>query len=195
MDKMNTIRVFFAIVPPKEIRCHLLTVLQFLKQEMPGDYIRWVDIENLHITLHFIAQFRINDLALVSKRVSNALKDIPCFQLDLGPVEWFPSLRHPKILSLNVEPHDFLAKFVSIITQSFDFLNYPIESRSFRGHMTLARVHYQQKQQKLLSQFELGEIPPMTVDKIYFIESKPGQKRSTYTTLTEFQLLKTGQGK
>lgn len=191
MDKVNTIRVFFAIVPSKEIRLHLLTILHSLKQEMPEDSIRWVDIDNLHITLHFIAQFRLKDLALVIKRVSNALKHIPCFQLKLGPVEWFPTLRHPKVLSLVVEPHDLLAKFVSTITQSFHFLNYPIESRPFRGHMTLARVHYfQHKQQKLLSQIKLEHIPLMSVDKIYFIESKLGHERSTYTTLAEFQLLK-----
>lgn len=68
MDKVNTIRVFFAIVPSKEMRLHLLTILQTLKQEMPEDYIRWVDIDNLHITLHFIAQFRLKDLVLVSKK-------------------------------------------------------------------------------------------------------------------------------
>ncbi|WP_258957652.1 RNA 2',3'-cyclic phosphodiesterase [Legionella sainthelensi] len=191
MDKVNTIRVFFAIVPSKEMRLHLLTILQSLKQEMPEDYIRWVDIDNLHITLHFIGQFRLKDLVLVSKKVSNALKNTPCFQLKLGPVEWFPSLRHPKVLSLIVEPHDLLAQFVSTITQSFHCLNYPIQPRAFRGHMTLARVHnFQHEQQKLLPQIKLGHIPLMTVNKIYFIESKLGHERSTYTTLTEFQLLK-----
>ncbi|KTD66628.1 2'-5' RNA ligase [Legionella santicrucis] len=185
---MNTIRAFFAIVPSKEIRLHLLNILQSLKQDMPEDYIRWVDIENLHITLHFIAQFQLKDMALVNKKISNVLKHIPCFQLKLGPVEWFPTLRHPKVLSLIVEPHDLLSKLVSIITHALHFLNYPIESRPFRGHMTLARVRHHQHQ-KLLSQIKLGYIPPITVDKIYLIESKLGQGRSTYTTLTEFQLI------
>ncbi|WP_058464872.1 RNA 2',3'-cyclic phosphodiesterase [Legionella cincinnatiensis] len=191
MDKKNTIRAFFAIVPSTEIRLHLLKVLHSLKQEMPEDYMRWVHVENLHITLHFIAQLQSKDVALVSKRVSNALKHIPSFQLKLGPLEWFPMLRHPKVLSLIVEPHELLSKFASIITQSFSFLNYPIASRPFRGHMTLARVHHcPHKQQQLLAPIKLEDIPPMTVDKIYFIESKLGQEQSTYTTLTQFHLLK-----
>ncbi|WP_058498103.1 RNA 2',3'-cyclic phosphodiesterase [Legionella gratiana] len=188
---MNTIRAFFAIVPSKEIRVHLVNVLQSLKQEMPEDYIRWVPIDNIHITLHFIAQLQLQDVVLLSQKVAHALKHTPCFQLKLGPIEWFPTLRHPKILSLVVEPHDILCKLASTIAQSLNSLNYPIESRHFRGHMTIGRLrHNQHKKQKLLSQIQLENIPPITIDNIYLIESKLGQERTTYTTLTEFPLTK-----
>lgn len=185
---MKTIRAFFAIAASKELHNYLLGVLQSVKQEIPKDVIHWVNIEHLHITLHFIAQLKLIDLVPLSHQVSQVLMNIPCFQLNLGPLEWFPTLRHPKILSLVVEPHDNLCKLVNSIAQSVNALHYPLDARAFRGHMTLGRVHHYHKNQDWLSRIKLGAVPPLFVDKVHLLESKLGQEKAIYSTLTQFKL-------
>jgi 2'-5' RNA ligase len=185
---MNTIRAFFAIVPSTETHIHLVNVLQSLKQEMPKDYIHWVNLDRLHITLNFVGQLRLEDIVPLSQKVSIALKQIPRFQLNLGPVEWFPTLRHPKILSFVVEPQDILCKLAGTIAQSLSSLEYPLESRPFRGHMTLGRVHHYSKNQVLLSSLKLGHLPPIIVDTVYLFESKMMKGKTSYSTLDQFNL-------
>ena len=184
---MKTIRAFFAIMPPQEMQVHLLKVLKKLKPECPAN-IRWVDPKNIHITLQFLSQLLIEDVKPLSDKVREELKNIPHFQLTIGPLEWFPSPKHPKVLSLVVEPQEILLQLANSIAQAVDAFHYPMESRTFRAHMTIGRVQYDKHKKSLLSHIELDAIPPIFIDKIHLMESKLGKEKMDYFPLTQFDL-------
>ena len=184
---MNTIRAFFAIIPPKEFSNHLLSLLEALKQEVSKDDVRWINLENLHITLQFIGQLQLEHLVALSEIVRAELEHIPSFQLKFGSLKWFPNASHPKVLSLECEPQEVLAHLAKTIAQSMNVFHYPIESRPFRSHMSIGRICHK-KEKISLSQVKLAVLPPAFIDSIFLIESKIGHEKVTYTPLAQFKL-------
>ncbi len=187
-EMMHTLRVFFAILLPKETQVHLFRSLKILQHIMPAEYIRWVHVEKMHITLQFLGNIPQEQLMAVTESVRTAIKNVPTFQLVFGPLEWFPNLRHPKILSVSVQPQATLAMLADTIGSSLIALNIPIETRPFRGHLTLGRLIRRGMRYELLETIKKTAVPAVTVNKIHLIESRSEKGWQNYYPLAEFKL-------
>jgi 2'-5' RNA ligase len=185
---MNTVRVFFAILPPKSIQEPLRTILELAHVVFPKKTLRWIDLEHLHCTLQFINAIPQEQIAVLIERVTSLVKNQPSFLLNLGALEWFPSMNHPKILSLSVEPQETLRHLSERINQILIELECSVESRPFRGHMSMGRVLTHNLFKDRIKQIKNIKIPPVLIDKIYLIESRPAQGGRLYCTLAEFNL-------
>ncbi|MCW8409426.1 RNA 2',3'-cyclic phosphodiesterase [Legionella sp. PATHC035] len=185
---MHTLRIFFAITFPKKIQIKLSNCLKSLHETILSDYMRWVHVEKMHITLQFLGHLPQEQLIPATEYVHAALQNLPPFQLEFGQLEWFPTVRRPKVLSLTVQPQAALARLSDTIGQALIALNVPVETRSFRGHLTLGRLIRHKVPRELLDTVKMPSIPPMRVDKIYLIESRPEQGKQNYYSLAEFRL-------
>ncbi|MBA2652608.1 MAG: RNA 2',3'-cyclic phosphodiesterase [Tatlockia sp.] len=186
---MVNIRAFFAIMPPKSISDGLTSVLESSKQSLPQNLLRWVHPQKLHITLQFLKNIQPKDLTPLIEKVRLELKKTPPFQLEFGGLEWFPTAKHPSILSLAVGQEACLMPLSAAIGCAISALNYPVESRPFRGHMSLGRVlHHHSLEVELLQQIKLEFIPPILIDEIYLIESKPSKEGREYYPLARIAL-------
>ena len=187
---MSSIRVFFAIIPPKTMNPLLITILESLKQSLPEHWIRWTHVDNVHITLQFLKSIQSQDVPPLIERVHSELKNTPKFQLDFHGLEWFPSVEHPKILSLAVGPKDILKNLSAIIGHAISALNYPVESRPFRGHMSLGRLpKFNLQQKNLLDEIRIPVIPPIFISELYLMESKPSKGGINYHPLAQLNLI------
>ncbi|KTC80558.1 2'-5' RNA ligase [Legionella cherrii] len=187
---MHTLRIFFAITFPKKIQIKLSNCLKPLQETILSDYMRWVHVEKMHITLQFLGNLPQEQLISVTEYVQAAIKNLPPFQLELGQLEWFPTVRRPKVLSLTVQPQAALARLSDTIGKALIALNVPVETRPFRGHLTLGRLIRHKVPPELLETVKMPSITPMVVDKIYLIESRPEKGKQNYYSLAEFGLNK-----
>ena len=185
---MNTLRVFFAISPPKMVHASLTSLLGTLKDSFPKQCLKWIEVRNLHITLQFLGNVPHNQLIEIIKSANAALNNITPFQLEFGTVVWFPSLRKPKILSLVVEPQDTLKTVSATIGRALIALN----SRPFRGHLTLGKVRrHHHVPQELITKIKIPTITPVNINKIYLVESRPNREGGmSYHNVAEFNLSK-----
>ena len=185
---MNTVRAFFAIKPPEAMLEPLAMILRLLSRTASKYDIRWVKPEQLHITLQFLKNINLEDIDPLIKKTQVELASNPAFQIELGGLEWFPSLEHPKIISLGVGPQQTLRELSSKLGQLISDFNYPVETRRYKGHMTLGRLppHHIQKMQ--LPLITLPKIPVATIHQFYLMESKPEKGRGTYCSLAQFDL-------
>lgn len=187
---MSTIRAFFAIIPPKSMSDLLSSVLESLRQSSPEHFIRWAHVENLHITLQFLKNIQPEHVIPLIEKVQIELKNTPTFQLEFHGLEWFPAPDHPKILSLAVGPQNSLTPLSATIGHAISALNYPVESRPFRAHMSIGRLlNNSSKQKVLLNQIKLPTIPPITINELYLVESKSSKGESNYSSLAKFNLI------
>ncbi|HAU1152463.1 TPA: RNA 2',3'-cyclic phosphodiesterase [Legionella pneumophila] len=185
---MNAIRAFFAISLPPSVQDNVSTNLEPLRQMVPIHSIRWTKPIHLHITLQFLQRLETEHIQVLIERVSSELKRIKQFDLELGVLEWFPSPKNPRLISLSVGPQDRLRDLSRMIGQVIDSLNYPVEERPFRGHLTVGRVaNFSSKLHQLL-QMKFPLIPPVPIDKFFLIESKPDKEGSNYFLLAQFDL-------
>ncbi len=185
---MNTVRVFFAICPPESMQKPLRDILQHSKLVFPKKALRWISVEHLHCTLQFISAIPQEEIPILIKHVRDLVTEQPSFWLHLGPLEWFPSLEHPKILSLAVEPQETLKLLAGRINRILSEFNCSVEARPFRGHMSIGRVLTHALSREKLKLAKNSTISPVLIDKIYLIESRPAQGGRLYCTLAEFNL-------
>lgn len=185
---MNAIRAFFAISLPSSVQDNISSNLEPLRQMVPVHSIRWTKPIHLHITLQFLQRLETEHIQVLIERVSNELNHIKQFDLELGVLEWFPSPKNPRLISLSVGSQDRLRDLSRMIGQAIGGLNYPVEKRPFRGHLTVGRVvNFSPKLQQLL-QMKFPLITPVPINKFYLIESRPDKEGSNYFPLAQFDL-------
>lgn len=185
---MKPIRAFFALSMPKSIQHLLAEVLISAQKCIPAAAVHWMHRENLHITLQFMPEVHLNDIAQLIEDVRINLTNTPSFYLELKDIEFFPTPTHPRIISLAVGPSDRLIQLSAAIGQGIKTSNYPVETRAFRGHLTLGRLRYVHHQSFSLEQIKIPLIPKIWINEICLFESKPGKEHSNYIPLAHLNL-------
>ncbi|RUR18726.1 RNA 2',3'-cyclic phosphodiesterase [Legionella sp. km535] len=187
---MKTMRSFFAIMMEPPIQDFFSTHFKAIKHCFSNSEIKWSKLEYLHITLQFLSSIRLDCVPHLIEHVQSSLKNTNSFELELGPLEWFPTSSNPKILSCAVGPVSVLNTLSAIIGHDLTAMNIPIDTRLFRAHMTLGTIRSNQNLTNSikLSHIKLPPIPPMTVNKVYFVESKPQKEGSHYSLFASINL-------
>lgn len=176
-------RVFFAVTLPESLQQTILNKIDEPKRILPTT-IRWIEPAKYHITLQFLASIDEKDLGNLTSHVQQALTDIKPFAITLDTLEFFPSPKHPRVISLKIKENPDLFTLSKVIGEGIIAAGYEIERRQYRPHLTVAKVHSP-------IACELP-ITPMTetlsVNHVILLESNMSQHGSTYTPLFRFPL-------
>ena len=124
-------RLFVAIALPEDLRARLSS----LQQGVPA--ARWVDPDNLHLTLRFIGeadggQAHDLDAALTQVRAMR-------FELTLAGVGCFGQGRKARALWVGVAPTLELDRLQRRVEQAVQAAGFAPEGHKFKPHVTLAR--------------------------------------------------------
>ncbi len=111
------------------------------KVQLDFPFVKWVKMENLHITLKFIGEFpenRINDL---KGALSDAALISNPFEAELEEFGCFPSKKRARVLWFGLKKgyNEFL-KLADIIEKSLLKLGISAEDRQFHPHVTIGRA-------------------------------------------------------
>lgn len=126
------LRLFVAIPPPEPIRDRLAA----LQGGVPG--ARWVEPENLHLTLRFVGEVddhRARDLDAELSRIR-----VPGFDLALAGVDFFGTERKPAALWAGVDAPPALAHLRDKVDRAAVAAGFEPDARKFKPHVTLARL-------------------------------------------------------
>ncbi len=178
----QTIRTFFALKIPESIQ-QIARKIQS-NPHLQMDHARWSRIQDLHITLKFIPNLKKDHIPNVLKNISAQFKNMGSFYLELGPLELFPNSKNPRLLCLGMKPSKKCLALVQTLDDMLLPLGYPIETRAFRGHLTLARFQTHSMDEVRLQKIIIPVIPKIHVSKLYLFESKPSHQGSSYKPLT-----------
>jgi 2'-5' RNA ligase len=133
MNQGNMLRLFVAVDLPEALRLKVMA----LAEKVSG--VRWVESEQLHITLRFLGATPLADL----KRIKANLAEVraPCFDLQIHGVGIFPpakSRKPPRVLWLGLQPDSPLRELKAEI----DGVLGPdpeMAGREYSPHLTLGR--------------------------------------------------------
>ncbi len=124
-------RLFVAIALPEDLRARLAG----LQQGLPA--ARWVDPDNLHLTLRFIGEAdgaQADDLDAALSQVRAAR-----FAVSLVGIGRFGRGRKTRALWAGVEPAPELDRLRHRVGQAVQAAGFAPEGRKFTAHVTLAR--------------------------------------------------------
>lgn len=132
-------RVFFAVPLPSDARREVREFADTVKPLLPR--MKWVEEENLHLTLRFIGEVDEERLPLLIDAGRDAVHELHTFQAVLGELGAFPHSGKARVLWWGLKRGRDEA--VQIFTRLEDELvkrGFESEKRAYHPHVTLARM-------------------------------------------------------
>jgi RNA 2',3'-cyclic 3'-phosphodiesterase len=137
---MRRVRTFIAVDIGKAIRDRALALQDTLARA--GADVKWVEPENLHVTLLFLGEVGERDLTEVCRIVAEQTGQQPAFPMTVETVGCFPNARRPRTLWIGVSEgsQELCALHDRLELPLLDQGCYRREERKFTPHITLGRV-------------------------------------------------------
>lgn len=135
---MRLIRTFVAIKIPVE--GSLLDVWADLRDRFPGNQVKWVEHDCLHLTLFFMGDTPEDQIPEIGNDLKKVLQSQSAFELEVKGLGYFGSSISPRVIWVGIERSLQLTKLkrdVSQVISSYGFLD---DQRAFNPHITLGRV-------------------------------------------------------
>lgn len=140
MSEEKSIRAFLAADPPREVLDEIDRIQDRLRKAIQGD-IRWVRPEGIHLTLKFFGAISESDVANISQAVKNTTSDVKPFTLGIRRVGAFPDVKRPRVLWLGMDGDvEILIRLQKKVDAELQTYGFEKEERSFKPHLTLARI-------------------------------------------------------
>jgi 2'-5' RNA ligase len=119
----------------------ILGLLKNLQSALIRDKIKWVETQNLHLTLKFFGQTSENVVDKIAKTLSN-IKPMSTFPLKFSGLGVFGSSYQPRVIWLGLGQCKELLKLQNEIISSIKPLGYLPDRQNFVPHLTLGRINY-----------------------------------------------------
>lgn len=137
---MAAIRAFIAVTLPPEVR-HFLTGLQRKVKQTADVPVKWVETENLHLTLAFLGNVDEAKMPDISKALHAAASGVRPLTLKVAGLGVFPSPRRPRIVWAGLTGDvPELQRLQRAIVDCLGPLGFSPDDKPFRPHLTLGRV-------------------------------------------------------
>lgn len=178
-------RAFIAAEIPENIR---RMVDYFIKEAKTKDLpIRWVDFENLHITLKFMGDVDDKKKEPIAAALTEALKKYPPFNVDLEGAGVFPNARNPRVLWIGVnQGKNELTQLAGDLEQLATRFGVRREEKRFHPHLTIGRTKAFCKVDAIVAQIiKTQEFP---IDTVTFFKSVLKPDGPVYEPLQRFRL-------
>lgn len=177
------IRLFVALPIPVDVRARLKAV----QSGLAGG--RWIDPENMHLTLRFIGDMLEPD----ARDLGMALSEIhvPAFELTLSGIGHFDKRGFVHSVWARAEKSEALLHLQSKIESVVVRAGARVETRKFTPHVTLARLKDTPLERIgpwLETQGALS-VPSFPVGEFVLYQSERGHGGARYTPLAEYPLL------
>ena len=186
-------RVFIAIEIDEKIRKALADLQDKLqgKADIKRSDAKWVNPENIHLTLKFLGEIKDEQVVDVCNITGDVASRHKSFELDVESVGHFGG-RSARILWVGTgQNRDKLLQLQQDLEQQLDLAGWPRETRKFSGHLTLCRIRNARagvKLAQLAREYENFKLGTMPADSISVYQSQLTPKGPIYTVLGNYRL-------
>ena len=190
----EVVRCFIAVELPVDLIKQLKDFQEGLKS--PGvNPAKWVDPASMHLTLKFLGDVDVQNLAALRDETGVAVRSSRRFHLVTGRTGFFPDHRRPRVFWLGLEGDiDALLLLQKAIDDAISKLGYARENRPFTAHLTLARLKEESSiTDKIVfaRSVQAGVFEPpcnIEVNSVALMRSQLTPRGAIYTRLAEFGL-------
>jgi RNA 2',3'-cyclic 3'-phosphodiesterase len=188
---MARIRTFIGVDIGKAIRDRAVALQGKLAQT--GTEVKWVEAENIHVTLLFLGEVDEREILSICRAVQDTVGRHEPFSMTVEKVGCFPNLRRPRILWIGVGQgsQELCALHESLEPPLLQLGCYRREERKYSPHITLGRVKSDRPAEALSTAIGAnaawrgGEVD---VTEILVLSSELTPKGPIYTVLSRAKL-------
>jgi RNA 2',3'-cyclic 3'-phosphodiesterase len=157
-----------------------------------GVPVKWVEPDNLHITLLFLGEVDAREVPAVCSAVETACRAVAPFAMTLAGTSAFPTPRRPRTLIVHVTEGaaELVALHDAVEAPLLDLGCYRREERPYKPHLTLGRVKGRDSEPIAVAvkQFEGWQGGQSHVDEVLVMSSELGPQGPEYTVLCRARL-------
>jgi RNA 2',3'-cyclic 3'-phosphodiesterase len=192
---MSLLRAFIAVELPLEIRQTVCTATSKMRNKI-GALVRWVPMENMHLTLKFLGDVSPSNVEMLSGMLRAETDLFDCFDLRLNGIGSFPSLKRPRVLYIGIQAPAVLESLQRGIESASRRVGYESEERGFSPHLTIGRVKQnitateQQVIRRALEETKIDSLGTARVNSVELFKSDLRPTGSVYTRLFSASLRK-----
>ncbi len=184
--KTQSMRLFFALKVPLEIRKRLLKMSSLIPE---SEQLRWVRSEQVHLTLLFLGeqpQSALPPLRSVAQTLATHSEPFTLQTLGLGS---FPGPRgSTRVVWAGLEDSTALSSLAENLHERVMDLGQTLKKSRFRPHLTLARRPQKKPVRVDLSRWSKACFGSWTVQDFHLIHSTLGRNGPVYQTLGSYKL-------
>jgi RNA 2',3'-cyclic 3'-phosphodiesterase len=182
----RALRLFIAIELTNEIRSAVAGLQGELRNAAPQ--AKWVRAENLHVTLKFLGPTEPDKLVAIQNALGSLRNPEPGV-LHFHGLGFFPNEKRPRVFWMGMKASPNLPPLVEAIDHAMHKLGFPLETRPFAPHLTLARFEPAGLPAKLgtaVTENSTRNFGSLIAREFHLIESKLKPTGAEYTTVQSF---------
>jgi RNA 2',3'-cyclic 3'-phosphodiesterase len=183
-------RCFVAIALPAAVRKHLVRVQDLLRRGDPD--VKWVEQENLHLSLKFLGDVDDEPLATLKGLLSVEALRWPRLRLTYAGIGTFPEHGTPRVLWAGCSGDlEKLAGLAGAVERAAEQVGVEREHRPYVAHLTIGRVRSSRNVKHLKAALENQREVPLGSDEVgsfVLYKSTVTSKGPIYEELASFPL-------
>ena len=182
-------RTFIAVAPGTG--GILVKAVEEIRQDLKNESVKWVDLNQAHITLAFLGNTSEESIREVSEMLSEKCSNFGKIEFTVKGIGVFRSISDPKVIWAGIEEAERLRKLSGVIKEGLDKLGLITEERQFRPHLTLARVRTIKNEgmlKSLIGRYEDVVFQNAVVSEVIFFESILQQIGPLYLPMKRIRL-------
>jgi 2'-5' RNA ligase len=182
-------RLFAAIkIHPDE---SLSSLYWALKRSLKDEKIKWVDPDNIHITLKFFGETPEHHIPGICVALREAARGITPFSLQIRNTGVFGSSYQPRVVWFGIEPDDGLNKLAGSVVARLEDIGIEDDRQNFVPHLTIGRIKSLSDKkyfQQVMEKYRKGPIKKEEVTEFHLYESILSPQGPTYVIVDSFTL-------
>ncbi|MBN2590462.1 MAG: RNA 2',3'-cyclic phosphodiesterase [Sedimentisphaerales bacterium] len=186
-------RVFIAIEIEKVIKNDLADLQRKMlgKVDIRQGDAKWVNPDDMHLTLKFLGEIKDTQLVDVCKITEEVTRKHECFDIEIGGVGSFGG-HSARVLWVGAgQNNESLLQLQEELETQLAFAGWPEENRKFEGHLTLCRIKNSQagvKLAQLAKEYKDYSLDVVEVDSVCVFQSELTPHGPVYTLLGKYNL-------
>ncbi len=184
------VRCFVALELPEDVKSFVGAVASQLRRRIDA---KWVSAQGMHLTLKFLGDVPASAIPSIAKALEQPLTVTGPIQLKVEGLGCFPNVKRPRVIWLGItDPQSALQPLVQKIEESLAPLGFPCETRSFKPHLTLARMRSARDLSKdldVIMQRQIATGPFFSISSAVLFESVLKPQGAQYHPIKRFSFL------
>ncbi|MCG6185988.1 RNA 2',3'-cyclic phosphodiesterase [Maribellus maritimus] len=140
MNSSSNIRTFIAVkIKPEP---ELVNLLHNCRDVFEREAIKWVEENNLHLTLKFLGETSPAQIQKIKNCIENSGAKYSSFVFQLNGLGYFESKGQPRVLFSGIRNFEQIEFFAADLETCLNTLGFEKENREFKPHLTIGRIKF-----------------------------------------------------
>ena len=162
-----------------------------LKQALRHEQIKWVEENNIHVTLKFFGDTEERKIPVIGTVLEKRASSTPVFSLRLAGLGIFGSSYAPKVVWTGIEPYKEVADLMKSVHADLDAAGFPADRQNLVPHLTLGRIKLLRDRiifNRVLDQYRPITSTMLPISEVILYESILHREGPEYIALRRFPL-------